>query len=124
MKDRLSLQSSDKDDAGQTEGQAVFRCDKCGQQFQTPLFTSISSEGLVQTYYACPRCLSKIAEIEETGTNKEEASAMPEETEEVQPKPQGEKCPHFLGYLKKRPRETAIPEGCFTCEKIIECMAN
>jgi hypothetical protein len=26
--------------------------------------------------------------------------------------------------LKKRPKETAIPEACLTCGKLIECMAK
>jgi DNA-directed RNA polymerase subunit RPC12/RpoP len=124
MKDKTSLQALDKDDSCQTDGQAGFRCDKCGEQFQKPLFTSISSEGLVRTYYACPRCLSKVTEVEEKGTDENEAQVQLEQAEGAQPKPETEKCPHFLGYLKKRPKETAIPEGCLTCERIIECMAH
>jgi hypothetical protein len=87
------------------------------------LFTSVSHEGSVQTYYACPRCLSRIPEIEEKATDNIETPASPEQTENVQPEPRNEKCQHFLGYLKKRPKETAIPEDCLICERIIECMA-
>jgi hypothetical protein len=32
-------------------------------------------------------------------------------------------CPHYLGYLKKRQKNSPIPEGCLTCNKIIECMS-
>lgn len=33
------------------------------------------------------------------------------------------KCGHFLGYLKKRPKNTPIPDECLTCSKMIECLA-
>ena len=31
-------------------------------------------------------------------------------------------CAHHLGYLKRRPKNTPIPEECLTCSKMIECM--
>ena len=124
MKEKTDLQAQEKDDANQIDEQGCFKCDKCGEQFQKPLFTSISSEGLVQTYYACPRCLSKVPEAEEKEIDKHEAVIQAIQAEETQPKPQTEKCAHFLGYLKKKPKETSIPESCLTCEKIFECMAK
>jgi DNA-directed RNA polymerase subunit RPC12/RpoP len=124
MKDKTVLQTADKRDKHQTDEEASFTCNECGTKFEKPLFTNISSEGLVQTYYACPHCLSKLPEEEEKETRGNEAAAPPEEPEKTQPKPQNEKCQHFLGYLKKRPKETAIPEACWTCQRIIECMAN
>jgi len=33
------------------------------------------------------------------------------------------KCEHFLGYLKKRPKNTPIPDECLTYSKMIECLA-
>jgi DNA-directed RNA polymerase subunit RPC12/RpoP len=123
MKDRPCSETSYKDDTSQTEEQAGFKCNECGEQFREPLFTSVYHEGSVQTYYACPRCLSRIRETEGEATGRIETPASPEQTEDVQPEPKNEKCQHFLGYLKKRPKETVIPEDCLTCERIIECMA-
>jgi len=32
------------------------------------------------------------------------------------------KCRHFLGYLKKRPKDMQIPDECLTCDKMIQCL--
>ena len=31
-------------------------------------------------------------------------------------------CAHHFGYLKKRPKDTPIPEACLTCKKMIQCL--
>jgi len=31
-------------------------------------------------------------------------------------------CPHYFGYLGEHPRNTPIPNECFTCIKIMECL--
>jgi hypothetical protein len=33
------------------------------------------------------------------------------------------KCPHYLGYLYKSRKNTSIPEECFFCSRVIECLA-
>jgi hypothetical protein len=33
------------------------------------------------------------------------------------------KCTHFLGYLKKRPKDMSFPDECLTCDKMIECLS-
>jgi hypothetical protein len=33
------------------------------------------------------------------------------------------KCPHHLGYLSKLPKNTPIPEECFFCSRLVECIA-
>jgi hypothetical protein len=32
-----------------------------------------------------------------------------------------QKCPHELGYLRALPKDTAIPDECLRCDKIIRC---
>jgi hypothetical protein len=32
------------------------------------------------------------------------------------------KCQHFLGYLKRRPKDTPIPDECLTCGRMVECL--
>ena len=31
-------------------------------------------------------------------------------------------CPYHFGYLKQHPKNTPIPNECFTCTKIMECL--
>jgi len=31
-------------------------------------------------------------------------------------------CPHYLGYLKERAKNTPIPNECLTCPETIKCM--
>jgi len=33
------------------------------------------------------------------------------------------KCPHSFGYLSKLPKGTPLPEECFLCPKVVECLA-
>jgi hypothetical protein len=32
------------------------------------------------------------------------------------------KCWQFLGYLKRRPKDTLIPDECLTCGRMVECL--
>lgn len=32
-------------------------------------------------------------------------------------------CSHFFGYLRKIPRNTPIPDGCFSCPQMVECLS-
>jgi hypothetical protein len=33
-------------------------------------------------------------------------------------------CPYYLGYLKKREKDAPVPESCFTCSKMIDCISS
>lgn len=33
------------------------------------------------------------------------------------------KCPHSFGYLSKLPKGSSLPEECFLCPKVVECLA-
>jgi len=37
-------------------------------------------------------------------------------------KKDSQKRPHYLGYLKERPKDTPIPNECLTCPETIECL--
>lgn len=104
-------------------------CDTCGDKFEKPLFATISAGQVLKEYYACPRCLSKIVTVEVQKPKKEKEMIKKEETKVDQPKVEKKKeeipgCKNNLGYLKKRPKNTPIPEECFTCSKMIDCMAH
>jgi hypothetical protein len=53
---------------------------------------------------------------------------LPEETPAKPPEPSEPKgeappgCPHYLGYLSKRPKDASIPDACLTCRKMVKCM--
>jgi DNA-directed RNA polymerase subunit RPC12/RpoP len=124
MQSNSDSQAQDNEDEHQLQGETEVRCSECGKEIRKPLFTRVSSQGLVQTYYACPHCLNKIPETQENVPETSETLGSSEEATSTQPKPEGVNCQHSLGYLKKRPKETAIPEACLTCGKLIECMAK
>jgi len=33
-------------------------------------------------------------------------------------------CPYHFGYLRQHPKNTPIPNECFTCTKIMECLVG
>jgi DNA-directed RNA polymerase subunit RPC12/RpoP len=84
------------------------KCSTCGKDFKTPLIALVASGSPMEEYYACPTCLSK-----ETPETKNEAGNEENWT-----------CRHHLGYLKQRQKNEDIPEECFTCSKMIECMCQ
>jgi DNA-directed RNA polymerase subunit RPC12/RpoP len=103
-----------------------FKCDRCGEEFRKPLLATVSSAYSAQRYFACPRCLTKMEIVKETKTEekREEPTSIREKAKPKEmPKPDDVKCNHFLGYLRRRPKDTAIPDDCLTCEKMIECLA-
>jgi DNA-directed RNA polymerase subunit RPC12/RpoP len=112
--------------------QARSRCNTCGEEFETPLLAMISSGFQLEEYYACPKCLSKVGnverqdniEVDEPETEEEETLKMEvEETMEDTMK-ENVACAHNLGYLKRRPKDTPIPEECLTCTKMMDCISH
>lgn len=103
-------------------------CENCGKKFEKPLFTTISSGQVLKEYYACPNCLSKIISVD---VQKAKNIKQPEIFKEEEPKIEKVKaeketipgCKNTIGFLKRRPKNTPIPEECFTCNKMIDCMA-
>jgi hypothetical protein len=111
----------------------------------------VFNESVVEEYYACPNCLSKVASLREKTVVDEEAEVEEGDAsgdvgdvdfgfgldaEEVaEPVTSVEEsdavggggdvaggCLHGLGYLKKRGKNVPIPEECLTCSKMIDCM--
>jgi DNA-directed RNA polymerase subunit RPC12/RpoP len=106
-------------------------CSACGEDFEQPLLAMVFSDSLVEEYYACPKCLSKVAglhrkdvEVDEAEEEAEveEPAALKFEAEVESPVGDVEGCMHHVGYLKSRPKNTPIPEECLTCSKMIDCM--
>jgi hypothetical protein len=96
-----------------------FKCDECGGTFQKPILATVSCNGRVQTYYACPRCMVRIRKEHEEIPILKKAVKKPLVKLE-----NNVKCKHFLGYLKKRPKDVPIPDECLTCGKMVECLLS
>ena len=115
----------------QSETKENSACDVCGEEYSEPLIAELHSGSIIEEYYACPRCLTKVGDVEherkmETDESLEEEE-MPQEIEETatvetSKSEETQPCPYYMGYLKKRQKGTAIPEGCLTCTKMIDCM--
>jgi len=117
MEKSLSLSKPKNENSYFRENQTGFRCDECGGAFRKPILATVSSGGCVQKYYACPRCLTKVSEMEERKSEETIKKVTAELEESVE-------CKHFLGYLKKRPKNTPVPEECLTCDKMIKCLLH
>jgi DNA-directed RNA polymerase subunit RPC12/RpoP len=108
-----------------SENHSDFRCGECGEEFSKPLLARMSSQGLVQTYYACPRCLTKVPEARSSKSERSEAEILSVHMKKSPAKLEPEaNCHHFFGYLRKRAKDSSIPEDCLTCERMIECMVH
>jgi DNA-directed RNA polymerase subunit RPC12/RpoP len=100
-------------------------CNACGEEFSSPLLAMVFSDYLVEEYYACPKCLSKVRSVErqeQTDIDEPKEEESPLGMEVQAPAKTAVGCGHHLGFLKSRPKNTPIPEECLTCSKMIECM--
>jgi DNA-directed RNA polymerase subunit RPC12/RpoP len=113
----------DDEECSLTEGGSDCLCDECGKPFQKPLLATVMSQGSSERYYACPRCLTKVGEMK-TKEKEESKEAAPtlDLRKSVARLENDVKCQHFLGYLKRRPKDTPIPDGCLTCGRMVECL--
>jgi len=77
--------------------------------------------GLIFGAYARKRMPTKLdATTEQKGTLKPSAKKPVEAAETNKTGPQN--CPHYLGYLKERAKNTPIPDECLTCPEVTKCM--
>jgi hypothetical protein len=100
-------------------------CGECGKAFQKPVLATNSSNGLVQKYYACPRCLAEVhVESRRQEGERETSVSMGPSGKSVVRLGDAVGCKHFVGYLKRRPKDMAIPDDCLTCGRMVECLAR
>jgi hypothetical protein len=113
--------------AENSEDEPSFRCNECRGTFQKPILVTLSSRGYVQTYNACPRCLSKVTVFKQQKSRETEETSAPIDNpmkKSVAKEENNAGCQHFLGYLKGRPKDKSVPDECLTCNKMIECMIH
>ena len=127
-------------------GESLHVCNYngCGRAFDNPVrLTDFSRKPHLETYYACPHCFSKVNEAFESEYHDVEDEVKhlqerdngtfvaEEDTRNLKSGRQKElttvttdvNCPHRMGYLKTRPKDEAVPDGCLTCPNILQCMA-
>jgi DNA-directed RNA polymerase subunit RPC12/RpoP len=118
---------------------ANYICTRCGKPFTSPIFAVNNSPGIAEGYYACPTCLSKV-EIKKEEIKAAKAAEPEPEVEAIQQEPVVEEaapveepastvsaasspvCQHYTGYLKKRPKGSPMPDECYTCALMLDCM--
>lgn len=124
MERTLSSWKLENDERNHEEAHPNRRCDECGGEFQRPLLTTVTSNAVVQKYYACPRCLTEVREErkQQNQSSRESSFSLKNAGRPTEKPGENVKCDHFFGYLRKRDKNSQIPEDCLTCEKMIECM--
>jgi DNA-directed RNA polymerase subunit RPC12/RpoP len=105
------------------EKQDGLTCGECGNVFEKPVLATVSSGDSSKTYYACPRCLTKVKDL--ASSKNEEGGKAFVVTQKAKDSEKGDvKCAHFPGFLKKRPKNMPIPDECLTCNLMIECLTQ
>ena len=93
---------------------------KCKKEFERPLMLTDFSRTPRESYYACPHCLTKVDVV---AKDKKLDSVSLESSEGASGKTPSE-CSFRFGYLKTLPREAAIPDGCLSCPKLLQCFVK
>jgi hypothetical protein len=102
-------------------------CEACGRAYEAPIQLTNLSASPAEVYNACPFCFSRQEEIEKESEESKPSSlkdfnTTSREAQEDLKSPEQLMCSHYLGYLKKRPKNAPIPESCLTCPKMIQCL--
>jgi len=116
----------------------VESCGRCGRAVSAPLrLTDLSRRPSEETYYACPFCFSRL-DVEDVAEHLERShaqvgvsSSSSIEALGSQNKKSGGKntdvisnCSREFGYLRSRPKDSAIPDECLICPRILQCMVR
>jgi hypothetical protein len=99
----------------------------CKKNFEAPLKTLNLQAAPTEIYNACPYCLTKIKEPEkslEIQLENLQAKVNQVRTKETLDKNNDNpiKCHFHQGYLSERTSKENIPDECFVCKDILECM--
>jgi hypothetical protein len=126
MQREQDLWKLDEDDCPSKTHPKDFTCDECGITFQRPILATVSTSGQTQTYYACPRCMTKVQSF--TGAPKDTEEKGPDvtvESRKLKTEPEAAvKCGHSFGYLNQHQKNMPFPDECLTCAKMVECMRH
>ena len=133
-----------KDDSH--ESSPFYRCPnpECRKIFDKPVALTDLSQNPTSVHSACPHCGFDLQTVSPVRTSKtfEKAVKTPLKQEEPLERVEASKittekqsspppkslqarppeCRHFFGYLKKIPKNTPIPDECFGCLRMVDCL--
>lgn len=120
---QVDMHSKPANDCPDKSGHSGFTCDECGNTFRTPILARVLTDGNIQTYDACPRCMTKVANAKVGKSEGRKMGNVSKTSEEAHSGSEDIKvCGHFFGYLGKRPKTAPVPEPCLICAKMVECL--
>jgi hypothetical protein len=126
--------------------ESFYRCPnpECRKVFDKPIVLTDLSQNPTSVRSACPHCgfdleaaslvrtSKKLEKTVKTPPNLEEPLKRVEAskiTKEKQSSPTSKslqarppECRHFFGYLKKIPKNTSIPDECYGCPRMVDCL--
>jgi hypothetical protein len=112
-------------DCPKTISHVGLTCDKCGKALQKPILARVVTGVSVQTYPACPHCMTRIRSTEALKEEERKPEVLRKGSRELDAQPMSDfTCGHFFGYLNKRQKGTSIPEPCLVCTKMVECLCG
>jgi DNA-directed RNA polymerase subunit RPC12/RpoP len=126
-----------------------YRCpnQECRKIFEKPIVLNDLSQNPPQVYSACPHCGFHLETASPSAVGKKtkmpfKIRRSPKESTKISEKPTADKdnqklpaaspkslqarplkCSHFFGYLRKIPKNTTIPDQCFSCAKMVDCLS-
>jgi hypothetical protein len=107
-------------DLSQNPPRVYSACPHCGFDLDTSSLSAVGKK--TEMPFKIPRSPKESTKISEKPTadkdNQKLAAASPKTLQARPPK-----CSHFFGYLRKIPKNSAIPDECFSCPKMVECLS-
>ena len=91
---------------------------KCKSNIRQPILIHNLSTKPKKTYYGCPNCFFEVKKTSKF--QKRESKINPKKRKEQT----SSSCLHYYGFLSSRLKDTAIPQECLVCPKLLECMRN
>ena len=118
---------------------------ECRKIFQKPVALTDLSQTPPRPYSACPHCGFALKKTSPSTVGKktmltlktprspeDPVRAQPTVAKNIQERPTSSskslqarppECSHFFGYLRKIPKNTSMPDECFSCLKMVECIS-
>ena len=122
-------------DLSHTPPRVYSACPHCGFDLETTSPSAVGKktkmihkipqspeESAVTVKTSKPEVSAESTETSEKPTVVEDVQKLPTASpKRFQARPP--ECSHFFGYLRKLPRNTPIPDGCFSCPQMVECLS-
>ena len=93
---------------------------ECRKEIEKPVMLTDFSRTPRETYYACPHCLTKVDVV----VKDRSLDSVSLETSESAPEKAPSECSYRFGHLKTLTKDAAIPDGCLTCPKLLQCLVK